>query len=103
MEKKSNVFLPAFFHTFSQNHEKKSVSLQKLHIHLAEKIYLHLSISNVLEGVRGNDRCLSDHPLAQVFVDCTRVTDAGSTNPLERECKKDTLSEFIINGSISYV
>lgn len=27
----------------------------------------------------------------------------GSVNPLERECKKDTLSEFIINGSISYV
>lgn len=102
-EKKSNVFLPPFFLTFSQNHEKKSACLQKLHIHLAEKIHLHLSISHVLEGVRGNDRCLSDHPLAQVFVDCTRVTDAGSTNPLERECKRDTLSEFIINGSISYV
>lgn len=24
-------------------------------------------------------------------------------NPLERERKRDTLSEFIINGSISYV
>lgn len=67
MEKKSNVFLPPFFLTFSQNHEKKSASLQKLHIHLAEKMHLHLSITHVLEGVRGNDRCLSDHPLAQVF------------------------------------
>lgn len=103
MEKKSNVFLPPFFLTFSQNHEKKSASLQKLHIHLAEKNAFAPSISNVLEGVRGNDRCLSDHPLAQVFVDCTRVTDNGSTNPLERERKRDTLSEFIINGSISYV
>lgn len=27
----------------------------------------------------------------------------GFAKPLERECKKDTLSEFIINGSISYV
>lgn len=103
MEKKSNVFLPLFSRTFSRSHEKKSASLQKLHIHLAERNASAASISYVLGAVKGNDRCPSDHLLAWVFVDCIRVTDDGSTNPLKRECKKDTLSEFIINGSISCV
>lgn len=103
MEKKSNVFLPLFSRTFSRSHEKKLASLQKLHIHLAEGNAFAASISYILGAVRGNDRCPSDHLLAWVFVDCIRVTGNGSTNPLERECEKDTLSEFIINGSISYV
>ena len=41
--------------------------------------------------------------LVLFLLDCIRVTDGGSLEPLEQECKKDTLSEFIINGSISYV
>lgn len=48
------------------------------------------------------DVCL-DHALVQVFLSIAPGSLTGSANPLERECKRDTLSEFIINGSISYV
>lgn len=107
MEKKSNVFLPPFFLTFSQHHEeeKKSASLQKLHIHLVKKrkMHFHLSISDILEGVRGNDRCLSRSSTDTGFCRLHQGHWRWLPDPLERECKKDTLSEFIINGSISYV
>lgn len=104
-KKRENLmsFCPFFFRTFSRSHEKKSASLPKLHIHLAERNAFAASIRYILGAVWGHDRCPSDHLLAWVFVDCIRVTDDGATNPLERKCKKDTLSEFIINGSISYV
>ena len=55
-------FCPLFFCTFPQHHEKKSASLQKSHVHLVsgkKTTHLHLSISGVLEGARGNDRCPS--------------------------------------------
>lgn len=102
MEKKTNVFLPLFL-SHILTWKKVSQLAEVTHTFSRKKNTFSPRISDDLEGVRGNDRCMSDHPLAQVFVDCIRVTDGGSTKPLERECKKDTLSEFIINGSISYV
>lgn len=59
MEKKSNVFLLLFFLTFSQHHEKKSASLQKLHIHLTKKATKHLKCQQQLRRCERNDRCLS--------------------------------------------
>lgn len=46
---------------------------------------------------------MPDQPLGVGGVDCVGVTGVGAAEPLERECKTDTLSESIINGSISYV
>lgn len=59
MEKKSNVFLLPFFFTFSQQHEKKSASLQKLHIHLVQKNTFAPKYQRRLRRCERNDRCLS--------------------------------------------
>lgn len=61
MEKKKNLmsFCP-LSSSHSHNTMKKSQPAHRSSAHIMwEKIHLHQSIADVLEGVRGNDRCLS--------------------------------------------
>ena len=129
--KKYNVFLPrtppsmhthththththnSLCFTFSQQHGKKKERKGKWHPACVSLRHIWFTTAicseasgTTYKGVNGNDRWARlHHPLAQFLVDCTRVTPAASANPLKRDAekKRDTLSEFIINGSISYV